>query len=207
MSSWCIPLLSVWKVPKPECPQIYLTFIGLEDTDWVRSPQVHLPWKRQYGLLPAKGEKDDWKVSCASRRWCFSNRFLPYLVIVDCGVSRCTIVSWIFIPVSSFSLQEFLHSNVTMFSGLFPPLKLRCFTCTSVFTCSASAGHEQVDFSCCCWQVPKVTNKCTLKLRSHGFFGSLISNPITWVLWVTDFKSKVSFDLRGCLVAAVASKI
>ena len=37
-------------------------------------------------------------------------------------------------------------------------------------TCSASAGHEQVDFS---WKVSKVTNKCTLKLWSHGFFGTV----------------------------------
>ena len=31
--------------------------------------------------------------------------------------------------------------------------------------------------------------------------------PVTWVLWVTDFKSKVRFDLRGCLEATVASEI
>ena len=86
------------------------------------------------------------------------------------------------------------------------------------------------------WKVPKVTNKCTLKLRSHGFFGSLISNPrsdltseVVWrpqwprksknwdnrdnmhmdigVIEVTDFKSEVRFDLQGHLEAAMTSEI
>ena len=81
-----------------------------------------------------------------------------------------------------------------------------------------------------------MTNKGTLKLWSHGFFGSLISNlrsdltsEAVWrpqwprryknwdlksnmhmdmkVIEVTDFKSEVRFDLRGSLEAAMASEI